>query len=110
MQKIALALVVGFAGPAVGQSFLTGNDFLEMCETDTVGALRYAMGTFDLATVLQPFLIEEAVLACPPQSITAGQVQDVSCQYVRDNPAVRHYPASSLVWGAIRAAWPCATP
>lgn len=110
MQRLALALAMGVASPAVGQVFVSGNDLFEMCERDTYGALRYVTGAFDQAMTAQPFLIEEFSRACPPQAISAGQLSDVSCQYLRDYPEIRHFPAAGLVWGAIRKAWPCAQP
>jgi hypothetical protein len=45
--------------------------------------------------------------ACVPDGVTAGQLQDVVVQYLRLNPADRHFLAFGLVADAISKAFPC---
>jgi len=42
-----------------------------------------------------------------PAQATAGQLKDVVCNYLRDNPKYRASTASSLTIMALRDAFPC---
>jgi hypothetical protein len=44
---------------------------------------------------------------CLPENATLGQITDVVCKYLKDNPTMRHFTASSLTDIALREAFPC---
>jgi hypothetical protein len=44
---------------------------------------------------------------CVPEGVTARQVGDVFCKFLRENPERRHYVAALLFSAAMAAAWPC---
>jgi len=43
---------------------------------------------------------------CLPDGVSTGQIADVFCQYLRDNPARRHEDSSELISSAFAKAWP----
>ncbi len=44
---------------------------------------------------------------CIPLAVESGQIIDVFVRYLDDNPAQRHQPARSLLYGALLDAFPC---
>jgi len=44
---------------------------------------------------------------CLPDQVTAGQVADVFCKSLRDNPATRHRAGTLLLETALNQAFPC---
>ncbi len=88
--------------PAMAQAeFMSGNSLLadmNGSEMKKMFALGYVIGvtdTFSNATV------------CPPENVTAGQVQDIIKKHLEDNPATRHYTADSIIRNKLEKVWPC---
>jgi hypothetical protein len=48
------------------------------------------------------------VTYCPPTNMTAGQVYDMTKQYLETYPATRHMSADSIINRVLKSAWPCA--
>lgn len=101
MKKLLVALLMI---PAVANAqFRTGNQLLtELQSTETLDrlyGLGYVVGVSD--TMLN-------INHCPPGGITAGQVSDMTKNYLINNPQMRHLAADGLVLMVLRQAWPCA--
>lgn len=82
--------------------FLSGNDLLQrQSSSDTVeriSAMGYVMGVFDVYL---------NVTFCAPNTVTAGQVNDMVKNYLSNNPAIRHRTAESIINEAFKQVWPC---
>jgi hypothetical protein len=82
--------------------FLSGNDLLSRQNStevlDRMQALGYVMGVVDA--------YNEATI-CPPANVTAGQFNDMTKNYLSNNPAIRHLPAELLISVALESVWPC---
>ncbi len=120
---IATSLTV--LGTVSGQdAMFSGNDVHSWCQSDKKLALGYAAGMRDqVARSLFIFDISDTridaarsaisvakttlVGYCEPPGVTAGQVTDVFCAYLRDAPNRRNVHASLLFNEAMRKAWPC---
>jgi len=97
---IAIALMV----PAMAYAeFRTGNQLLTEIQSDSVVermvSLGYIMAVTDTLRLINH---------CPPNNVTAGQLQDMVKNYLTNNPQTRHQPADTLVLTVLRQAWPCA--
>ncbi len=44
---------------------------------------------------------------CVPEQATAGQLVDIMCQYLENNPNSRHHRADFLTFNALFEAFPC---
>ena len=103
MRKLLAALLFV---PAMAQAeFWTGNKLYERLSstdtTDRIMGMGYVMCVYDVAV---------HVLFCPPgseTSITAGQVRDMTFNWLGNNPHRRNESAEKLVTEAFRQAWPC---
>ena len=92
--------------PAMAHAeFWTGNNLYDRLTSSEAGeriqALGYVMGVYDVAV---------HVLFCPPgseTSITAGQIRDMTFNWLGNNPHRRNESAEKLVIEAYRQAWPC---
>ena len=75
------------------------------------GSPGYARAMYYVAGVLDALMLaaNDAGNApvCIPATSTLAQARDVVCNYLRDNPAKRHYNTASSVWSAQSQAWPC---
>ena len=103
MRKLLVTLL--FIPVTANAEFWTGNRLYErLTSTDVserVQALGYVMGVYDVAV---------HVLFCPPGSetnITAGQIRDMSTNWLANNPHRRNESAEKLVTEALRQVWPC---
>jgi hypothetical protein len=56
----------------------------------------------DLRDILEPY--------CMPRKVSIGQLGDVFCAYLKDNPARRTDPSARLAESAFAEAWPCKAP
>lgn len=126
---IVLALsVAGVNG--TNANFFDGNKIHRFCqESGTLFVRGYVTGLFDrsedaywaivgLGAKMAPADREKYTAStngamneiqgyCAPEKVTVRQLTDVFCKYLRDNPADRHEPASSLFSKAVGHAWPC---
>lgn len=103
MKKLLIALLMI---PALARAeFLTGNDLYQKLTStsvvDKMYALGYVVGVYD---------VNVHITICPRAEnvITAGQVQDITIQYITLNPGQRHRNAEVLVRDALKQVWPCA--
>ena len=103
MKKLLIALLMI---PALARAeFLTGNDLYQKLTStsvvDKMYALGYVVGVYD---------VNVHITICPRAEnvITAGQVQDITIQYLTLNPGQRHRNAEVLVRDALKQVWPCA--
>ena len=105
MRRVVLAgVALASAMPTLAHAeFKTGNQVLEMCNNGSQ-SVWYVMGVFDAYETI-PFAQDARI--CPPPGVKSGQVSDVACKFIRDNPAIRHTPGAALVGSALRKAWPC---
>ena len=103
MKKLLIALLL--VPSLVRAEFLTGNDLYQKLTStsvvDKMYALGYVVGVYD---------VNVHITICPRAEnvITAGQVQDITIQYLTLNPGQRHRNAEVLVRDALKQVWPCA--
>jgi hypothetical protein len=84
--------------------FRSGNELLEDCnEKNVLFCLGYIAAISDGLNGNGINGYE----ACIPKTVTAGQLVDIVVQYLRLNPAERHFAAAVLVADAISTAFPC---
>jgi len=100
MKKLLVALLMV---PALANAqFRSGNQLLtELQSTEVIDrmyGLGYVVGVTD--TMLN-------INHCPPGGISAGQLSDMTKNYLTNNPHVRHFSADSLVLVMLKQAWPC---
>ena len=123
IRKAFLALcAIGFlATPLTANSqnppFGTGNDLLVTCDQRNRNDLKSGMclgfiigasDGFTFGGILStPGSIESYEQHCVPSGVNIGQTVDVVVTYLRQNPAVRHRNAVSLVVESLRNAFPC---
>jgi Rap1a immunity proteins len=126
--SIAVALVFCSATPAQA-GFYSGNELHDLCQSNRPAVIMYVAGLHDASehamnvsvkTLALHFSLSlskdqadfDSVLKdiagyCLPENATTGQVADVFCKYLRDNPAQRHLNVAHLFSTAMAAAWPC---
>lgn len=101
--KYALIIALLIALPAHAE-FLSGNKLHESCTArDTVNqmdCLGYISGVHDALA---------GVTICLPQSVTRGQIMDVTVRWLNANPDKRHLSADQAVNAALSSIWPCSS-
>ena len=100
MKKLLLAAALVCTGAHA--EFKDGNRLLsEMngSHTNQMNALGYVVGVADAIMW---------VTFCPPATISAGQVHDMTKQYLEQYPADRHNSADRIINHVLKSAWPCA--
>ena len=110
MIKILLALVLmtlsNTASSWAGDSELfDGNKLFEHCDTDGANwsngvCYGYVVGTYDRGRY-------DSVGVCIPDGVSVKQLIDLTTNYLRDNPQLRHKPADLLIGSSWYEAWPC---
>jgi hypothetical protein len=100
MKKLLVALLFV---PAMAQAeFRTGNQLLaEIQSTEVVErmlSLGYIMAIADNMRYINH---------CPPNTVTAGQLQDMVRIYLLNNPQTRHRTADVIIMEIMKQAWPC---
>ncbi len=99
MKKILAGLLV--VPTMASAEFMSGNNLFRDMNGDVLDkmlALGYVMGVADTIT---------NATVCPPDNITAGQVQDIIKRHLETNPAIRHYTADSIIKNKLEEVWPC---
>lgn len=86
--------------------YLSGNEMLEACKAKSQMAVGFMMGAID-GIRFQSSFYEGKLRICVPKGATAGQIRDIVCRHIEDNPTVRHYPSVFAVGSAISEAFPC---
>lgn len=102
------SIVIGawllWSSPVAAGYFENGNGLLQDCtKQDTLYCLGYNSAVADSLDSNSV----NGYAACIPTSVSLGQIKDIVVQYLRSNPAVRHFAAVGLVADAISRAFPC---
>ena len=102
MKKLLVALLMI---PAMAHAeFWTGNRLYERLTSneviDRTQALGYVMGVYDVAV---------HAMFCPgnESNISAGQVRDMTLNWLANNPHRRNESAEKLVIEGFKQVWPC---
>jgi hypothetical protein len=113
MMTIPMAMAMGIATQPANAYFKVGNDVYLLCQSNdpeakTVG-LAYTWGVFDADETLHKlnWTKENHPRICLSEGVTGGQMFDVVCKWLSENPKLRNKPAGLLVRGALADAWPC---
>jgi Rap1a immunity proteins len=84
------------------QQYISPDTLHEWCQQQPARAMAYVAGAFDAL-----MLNASSAPMCIPAESTLAQARDAVCNYLRDNPAKRHYNTASSLWLAQSQAWPC---
>jgi hypothetical protein len=107
--------------------FFRGNDVHSWCQSDHTLAMGYTAGLWDqsarafnsltlhsgLSVQVDTVINWENQMAfgyCEPPNVTAQQVTEVFCAFLREKPEKRSDPAPMLFTEAMKRAWPCKKP
>jgi hypothetical protein len=103
--SIVLSTWLLCSSPVAAGNFTNGNQLLQDCtnQDSTLFCLDY---TSAVADALDGNSVN-GYDACIPTRVSAGQIKDIVVQYLRLNPAERHFAAAGLVADAISKAFPC---
>lgn len=97
-----LVLVAALFITSAHAEFWDGNKLLERLNSSSTfnqaTALGYIMGVSDTM---------QGANHCPPENVTAGQMQDMVTNYLNNVPAQRHKTADTIVLQVLRGAFPC---
>ena len=101
------AAALSLAPATANAGWKTGNNLYESCKSERplqyADCTSFSMGIIDASELLGKTLHI-------PADITAGQLHDIVFKYLENHPENRHWPASILVWNAIREAYPAENP
>jgi hypothetical protein len=120
MKKLLMATVIALltlTAPAIAQE-ATGNDFFRDCEQPSwrgwcSGFTLGVANGWNEGVQLSQGTVESGMSQvkssgiCAPTGASSAQALDIVLQFLRDNPADRHFQADFLIVLALRAAWPC---
>ncbi|WP_420882782.1 Rap1a/Tai family immunity protein [Sulfitobacter dubius] len=126
MKKLTIILAL-LAAPAAAQNMSSGNQLHEQCtgKGEMVGGLcvGYILGAWEgliigaVVTDMQRGTAKtpndqanhtRARLGiCTTDSVLRDQIVDIVTQYLKNNPATRHFPAAGIVHAAMQDAFPC---
>jgi hypothetical protein len=108
-RAVLCSLTLGlFVASAHAQTqFFMGEKLHEWCQRspDSHLVATYVAGAKDALTLAAE--LGTVQRECSPAGIALGRLSGVVCKFLRDNPEKRHWPAASLIWGALVGAWPC---
>jgi Rap1a immunity proteins len=100
----ALAIVLASAAPWSALAENSGNDLLTLCTPESAICQGYVMGVYE---VLSTDRVIASRRICPSPIITAGEVMDITIQFLEGHPELLHSTAVSLVSRALIEAFPC---
>lgn len=108
---LLLAVIIPFgmarAANAQEQTFyLSGNEMLEACKSKSQMVVGFMMGAVD-GIRFQSYFYDGTLRVCVPKEVSAGQIRDIVCRHLEENPKVRHYPTIYAVGSAVSEAFPC---
>jgi hypothetical protein len=91
-----------------------GNGLLELCNSTTnyyhkVACLSFISGVVDGLALAAPRkgCPSASAYFCMPAKVTRGQTHDVVVKYLKEHPETRQEDSASLIYSAVREAWPC---
>jgi Rap1a immunity proteins len=97
-----VALLIAMLEPTCAHAeFWSGSEMMEYCEPGP--KLQYSR--FYVTGITDA--LSGNGMFCLPSGATAGQVGDVFCKHLRDNPAERHKAARDLAISVFKSAFPC---
>ncbi|KSV95391.1 hypothetical protein N184_00160 [Sinorhizobium sp. GL28] len=108
MKSIILAASMLTTLPSISLAeFIDGNEIYKRCEgPNAVSVATYAMGVADTYDLLVRYE-KTTPFFCIPLQVSARQLKDVMCRYLREHPENRQQGAAGLGAVAFREAWPC---
>lgn len=86
--------------------FETGNTLYSSCKNGT--SIAYIMGVTDGLMLIGNIQGSNIKFACLPSAATAGQINDIVCKYLRENPENRAQIAPVIIWNALAPSFKCA--
>jgi hypothetical protein len=90
MAMVAGLALIAFDGkaqtPREPTIYVTGNQFLELCNMSEVGCLEYVVGALDDLAI---HLVSQHRLTCMPAGAAGVQMKDVVLNYIRAHPEHR---------------------
>ena len=105
---IAATLLPGIANAEqkVMPFYLTGENFLALCQAREGECLAYVIGIVDLALVLSA-TFSETMAICIPETLEPSELLRVAVESVEASSKERHRSPSSDIASAIAAQFPC---
>jgi hypothetical protein len=100
MKKALFSLL--FVSLATSAEFMTGNALLSNIQSTDSTRKGFAMGY--IAGVADA---NQSITYCPPESITLGQLRDMTEQYLISNASIRNLSADVLIGDMLNLRWPC---
>lgn len=127
VMRIILVAAFGVLVASPAAAGFTGNTIYEQCVNRNRGGISaYVAGVWEKASLdlftaalyvvtketdpearKHNFLLPGISNACVPQGVTMGQMADVFCKYLTENPNRRQSGAASLVMKSLENAFPC---
>jgi hypothetical protein len=103
---LILGVCAGGARPAIA-SYMTGNYILQACASK--GTYDYSFCQGYVAGVADLMLSDPKYknTLCMPDSVTIGQIVDISIITLKQFPNVRHENADGIIGAALLHAFPC---
>ncbi|TQX90243.1 MULTISPECIES: Rap1a/Tai family immunity protein [unclassified Rhizobium] len=106
LKFLIAALVVSIPTSGICQ-YLSGNDMNAICKQEgRVAVNHFVMAVADTSQALLAGP-KAPRLYCLAKGVTAGQLGDVFCKYLQENPEHREKAAAGLAMVAFINAWPC---
>ena len=106
---IIIASLSTVANAQTLSTFESGNALFSTCTSTSALDAQYCLGfvsaVSDTAEVYES--VTKRKFYCPPDGLTAGQLRDLSLQYLSNHPEQRHLAAASLVAYSFTYAFPC---
>lgn len=100
------------AGAQTHGAAQTGNGFLQSCSRNAAGTFQagcvsYFSGIADTLVGIELTKSDSERQICFPSGIVYGQMMDITLNYLRANPSIRHLSTPNLVYLALRESFPC---
>ena len=90
---------------AASDTFVTGNHLLDECSKRSEFCTGYIAGLTDEMLVFD--VVNKQRIACLPDKVLLGQLEDIAMNYLRAHPEGRHHNAGSIITFALMKAFPC---
>jgi len=104
--KYALLLSALLALPAQAQ-MIDGNKLLDIFKKAEIAGNHVDWG-MSRGYVAGVYDANAGVTFCTPNTMSLGQMSDMTQKYLETNPSVRHLPAESIIVYFLNKPWPCA--
>jgi Ssp1 endopeptidase immunity protein Rap1a len=111
VRKAVLAAALAISSQPALANYLTGKDLYADCSKPqgTFGqgfCSGYISGVVD---TLEHYQVSKGAekSVCLPKEVSIGQVKEIVMRYLTQHADQRQYTAASIVWDAVRSAYPC---